>query len=150
METTTYAMPVTVHGNGHIRSHSKRDGPQRLPLQPTTLNSGPNLLNDTQHVNEHKQHAHSQSLYTQPGHDRENSHTDHSRSRSHLPPPSLPPMDNATRPKGRRFSSGLPTHLKIQPNNYGYRSSSKPAYATSSEGSRRYGSVLEGKIEARR
>ena len=137
MMETSYAMPIALHGDGHPRVHNKKLSPQRLPLQPTTLNSSPHL-NGVQNTKEFKQHSRTQSLYMQPQEEPEKSHFEHSRSRSHLPPPSLPPMDSSNaRPKGRRFSSGLPTHLKIEPSNYGFRSSSKPAYATSSEGSRR-------------
>ena len=138
MMETSYAMPVAVHSEGHIRGPSIKSFSQMLPLLPTSLNSGPRL-NSHQHMSELNQHTHSQSLHVQPREDLEKSRSEHSRSRSHLPPPSLPPMDNASvRPKGsRRISVGLPTHLKIEASNYGFRSSSKPAYATSSEGSKR-------------
>ncbi len=138
MMETSYAIPGAVHGNGHVKGHSRKSVSERLPLEPTSSNSGPHL-NGYQYTREAKHHAHSQSLHVQPQKDPEKPRVDHSRSRSHLPPPSLPPMDTpSVRPKGRRFSSGLPTHLKIEPTNYGFRSSSKPAYATSSEGVKRY------------
>lgn len=138
MMETHYAMPGAVHGNGHVRGHNRKSLSERLPFEPTSSNNGPHL-NGYQYTKGAKQHVHSQSLHVQSQKEPEEPRVDHSRSRSHLPPPSLPPMDTPNvRPKGRRFSSGLPTHLKIEPTNYGFRPSSKPAYATSSEGSKRY------------
>ena len=113
---------------------------QRLPLQPTLINGGPHLNGSIQLESEPKQHVHSHSLHAHPAHDHEKTHLEHSRSRSQLPTPTLPPtnMEN-TRPKGiRRISVGLPTHLKLERSNYGYQPAAKPTYATSSEGRKRF------------
>lgn len=140
MMETSYTMPATVHGNGHLRGHGRKSMSQREPLQPTSLNGAPCMNGRNYNVEEPKQHGHTQSLHVHSHEHSEKARSEHTRSRSQLPPPSLPAMDHVNiRPKSmaRRISVGLPTHLKLEGSNYGYQTSSKPTYATSSEGAKR-------------
>lgn len=132
-------MPAIVNGGGHLRGHSRKSMSQELPLQPTSITGRPHLNGNIQLESETKQHLHSHSLHTHPAHHPEKTRLEHSRSRSQLPTPSLPPTNmESVRPKGmRRISVGLPTHLKLEKSNYGYQPAVKPTYATSSEGTKR-------------
>ena len=138
---TIYTLPSHSHGSAELaRGHSRKSGSQRIPLQPTTINGTLPLNGTIQREFETKQHTHSHSLQTHPSHDHDKAHLEHSRSRSQLPTPSLPPPNmDPVRPKGmaRRISMGLPTHLKLERSNYGYQPAVKPTYATSSEGRKR-------------
>ena len=140
MMETSYVMPVTAHSNGHVHGHSHKSMPQRQPLQPTSLNGNPYMNGGQHYLEEGKQHAHTQSLHLHSHEESEKTRSEHTRSRSHLPPPSLPAMDAVNvRPKSmaRRISVGLPTHLKLEGSNYGFQPARKPTYATSSEGVKR-------------
>ena len=138
---TTYTVPSQLHGSAELsRGHSRKSVSQRIPLQPTSLNGTLHLNGASQREFDAKQHAHSHSLHTHPLHDHEKRHLEHSRSRSQLPTPSLPPTNmDPVRPKGmaRRISVGLPTHLKLERSNYGYQPAVKPTYATSGAGRKR-------------
>ena len=138
---TTYTIPSHLCGSAELtRAHGRNPVSQRIPLQPTTLNGTLPLNGAIQREFETKQHTHSHSLQTHPPHGHEKTHREHSRSRSQLPTPSLPPTNmDPVRPKGmaRRISVGLPTHLKLERSNYGYQPAVKPTYATSSEGRKR-------------
>ena len=138
---TAYTMPSQLHGSAELTGgHNLKSMPQRLPLQPTTVNGSVHLNGAVRREYETKQHTHSHSLHTHLSHDHDKSHLEHSRSRSQLPTPSLPPTNmEPVRPKGmaRRISVGLPTHLKLERSNYGYQPAAKQTYATSSEGRKR-------------
>lgn len=138
---TTYTVPSHLHGSAELaRGHSRKPVSQRIPLQPTTHNGTLHLNGAIQRDFETKQHTHSHSLHTDHSPDHDKTHREHSRTRSQLPTPSLPPTNmEPVRPKGmaRRISVGLPTHLKLERSNYGYQPAVKPTYATSSEGRKR-------------
>ena len=123
---TTYALPVINGGHGHGHSHGRKSAIERLPLHPTSVNGGlhvnsgpiPSDLLKPQIQNQpHK----AIDLVHQSN---QQSHTlNQQRPTSlHLPAPTSFSTPTIARSKSmeRRKSVGLPTHLRLERNGYGF------------------------------
>ena len=116
---TTYALPVmNGHGAGHHgHSHSRKSAGQRLPLQPTSVNqtlSYTDLLKP-QMANQH------QPLKSIDGHHEPGEEEVTPFPQLSSPHPSFStPTYARTKSMERRKSAGLPTHLRLQGNGYGF------------------------------
>lgn len=113
---TTFEMPkVHGHGGGHGHSHSRKPAVQRMPLTPTSVN-GAHQLNGGLKIHEHNHHEQksTDSLHTTQNHQP-------SASLQLPKPPSFStPTKNRSKSMERRKSVGLPTHLRLQGNGYGF------------------------------
>lgn len=130
---------VNGHGHGN-HSHSRKSTSQRTPLHSTSINGG-HLVNGGQ-------------PQTNPLKLQDHSHPVHSNSSTNLlvinqqqpdknlplPAPQLSFTDSNGRPKGmerRRSSVGLPTHLRLGSNGYGFAPASTHSYVSSKDGANR-------------
>lgn len=121
---TTYALPVAnSHGAGHAHSHSRKTATQRLNLQATSMNQGHQEnggLNITdcltpQMAPQHQSHK-SNDIYYETRQEQTAPFPQLS-----LPNPSFStPTYGRTKSMERRKSAGLPTHLHLQGNGYGF------------------------------
>lgn len=125
---TTYALPAVngPSGHGHSHSNGRKPATERLPLRPTStnggvhVNSGPissDVLKPQVQHQPHKpldvfQHSNQQSY---------NSNQQRPNS-LHLPTPTSFSTPTIARSKSmeRRKSVGLPTHLRLERNAYGF------------------------------
>jgi zinc transporter 5/7 len=124
----TYALPspsMNSHGHGehHSHSHIRRTAPQRSPLRPASMNEASCIVNGLStsdllkpDMQSHHQSSHSADLFYD------------------MPPEQAPPAPQNFKPRPsfstpngartksmeRRKSVGLPTHLRLQPNGYGF------------------------------
>ena len=138
---TTYALPsANLHnGHGHSHSHGRKSATERLPLRPTSTNGGLPASNG---------HFSSDLLKSQTQH---NSHKsidvfsssnqlsfDSNQQRPdtlQLPTPSSFSTPTTSRSKSmeRRKSVGLPTHLRLEKDGYGFPPPSGPQVPTIDE-----------------
>ena len=129
---TTYALPTMnghtghAHGHSHSHSHSKKPVTERLPLRPTSTNggshanSGPisaNLLKPQMQNPAHK----SADVFNHINQQAFSSNQQRPNS-LHLPTPTSFSTPTIARSKSmeRRKSVGLPTHLRLERNGYGF------------------------------
>ena len=120
---TTYAMPPAPGRGGHGHSHSRKTATQRMPLQPTTMNGGYQQNVSSVHMNSFKP-------YDIPPRDAPKAAEafpdlqpqQNQPSTLQLPKPPSFSSPNSSRSKSmeRRKSVGLPTHLNLQANGYGF------------------------------
>ena len=133
---TTYTLPTmnahTGHAHGHSHphshphSHSKKPAAERLPLRPTSTNGGFNVnsgpiptdLLKPQVQNQSQRPADVSNLMNQQAF---NSNQQRPNS-LHLPTPTSFSTPTIARSKSmeRRKSVGLPTHLRLERNGYGF------------------------------
>ena len=142
---TTYALPSTNlhHGHGHAHSHGRKSATERLPLRPTSTNGGLPVSNG---------HISSDLLKTQTPHQPHKSidvfsnlnqlSFDSNQQRPNslqLPTPSSFSTPTTSRSKSmeRRKSVGLPTHLRLEKNGYGFPPPSGPQVPTIDEKARK-------------
>jgi len=138
---TTFAMP-TVHGHGgHGHSHSRKFTIQRLPLQSTSLNGGFQTSSEPTKSSPLKPQDHQLPRSADVFYDTQQ----HEQPPSHLelpqPHPSFStPTSARSKSMERRKSVGLPTHLRLQDNGYGFPASSnrKTPDRDDTEGDRRW------------
>ena len=134
---TTYSFPATNGhaGHGHTHSHGKKSTPERLPLRPTStnggihVNSGHTLSSDLlKPLAQHQPHK-SIDVFQTPNQESFNSNQERPNS-LHLPIPSSFSTPTPARSKSmeRRKSVGLPTHLRLERNGYGFPSPSSQRF----------------------
>ncbi len=122
---TTYALPV-VNGHGaghHAHSHSRKSASQRLNLQAISVNGGHQENGGStitefltpQMAPQHKSHR-SNDIYYETEQEQTTPFP-----QLPLPNPSFStPTYGRTKSMERRKSAGLPTHLRLQGNGYGF------------------------------
>lgn len=127
------------HVHGH-HTHTRKSTTQRLPLEPTSMNGGHQITGAYSQTSSLKPHVHSHSI---PPHLTENLAVisqEQLDSNSPLPVPELSLTQSNGRPKGmerRRSSIGLPTHLRLGSNGYGFPPASTHKYVSSNDGATR-------------
>lgn len=125
---TTYALPaINGHaGHGHSHSHGRKFATERLPLHPTStngglhLNSGPISSDLLKPKTQHQLHKSADVFYNS---NQQSFDSNQQRPNClHLPTPTSFSTPTATRSKSmeRRKSVGLPTHLHLERNGYGF------------------------------
>jgi hypothetical protein len=121
---TTYALPVVNdHGAGHAHSYSRKPAIQRLNLGATSINedhqvNGRSTMTDslTPQMAPHHQSHKSNDIYYETQQEQATPFPQLS-----LPNPSFStPSYSRTKSMERRKSAGLPTHLHLQGNGYGF------------------------------
>lgn len=125
---TTYTLPA-VHshpGHGHGHSHSRKSATERLPLRPTTTNgglhiNGDSISSDFLKPQTQQQPLKSTDVFYLPTQQSFNSNQQRPNSLQ-LPTPSSFSTPTTARSKSmeRRKSVGLPTHLRLERNGYGF------------------------------
>lgn len=123
--STTYAIPaMNGHGAGHHgHSHSRKSASQRFPLQPTTVNgnhqiNGGQSLTDLLKPQMESQHESQKSVDVNPKSQKEQLSPFPQLSSPH--PSFSTPTFARTKSMERRKSVGLPTHLRLEGNGYGF------------------------------
>lgn len=122
---TTYALPV-VNGHGagrHTHSHSRTSATQRLNLQATSINAGHEVNAQSPiteflkpHMAPQHQSQKSNDIYYE-------THQEQAEAFPQLPLPNpsfSTPTYGRAKSMERRKSAGLPTHLHLQGNGYGF------------------------------
>lgn len=125
---TTYALPaINGHaGHGHSHSHGRRSATERLPLHPTSTNGGLHLNSgpiSPQLLKPQTQHQPHKSADVPYNSNQQSFNSNKQRPDSlQLPTPTSFSTPTATRSKSmeRRKSVGLPTHLRLEKNGYGF------------------------------
>lgn len=125
---TTYTLPaINGHaGYGHSHSHGKKSATERLPLRPTStngglhVNSGPISSDLLKPQVQHQPHK-SADIFNHSKQQSFNSNQQRPTS-LHLPTPTSFSTPTTARSKSmeRRKSVGLPTHLRLERNGYGF------------------------------
>ena len=128
---TTYALPaMNGHaGHGHNHSHGRKSTTtptERLPLRPTStnggihVNSGPTFADSLKPQLQHQPHR-SADVFSPSNQLAFNSNQQRPNS-LHLPTPTSFSTPTTARSKSmeRRKSVGLPTHLRLERNGYGF------------------------------
>ena len=125
---TTYAFPSPNlhHGHGHGHSHGRKSATERLPLRPTSTNGG--LLVSNGHISSdllkaQTQHQPHKSIDVFANSNQLSFDSNQQRPTSlQLPTPSSFSTPTTSRSKSmeRRKSVGLPTHLRLEKNGYGF------------------------------
>ena len=125
---TTYALPtMTGHGAGHHgHSHSRKSAPQRSPLQPMSMNGGRPVGGGSTYTDLLKpqnlpQHQVSKSIDVHHEPEEEGLTPFPQLSSPH--PSFSTPTNARSKSMERRKSAGLPTHLRLQENGYGFPAS---------------------------
>ena len=138
---TTYALPsANLHnGHGHGHSHGRKSATERLPLRPTSTNGG--LPASNGHISsdllkpQTQHHSHKSidvfSSSNQLSFDSNQQRPDTLQ----LPTPSSFSTPTTSRSKSmeRRKSVGLPTHLRLEKDGYGFPPPSGPQVPTIDE-----------------
>ena len=116
-------MPPAPGRGGHGHSHSRKTATQRIPLQPTTMNGGYHLNASSVQMNSFKpydmvQKDSATTVEAFPDLPPQQNQS----SNLQLPKPPSFSSPNSARSKSmeRRKSVGLPTHLNLQGNSYGF------------------------------
>ena len=138
---TTYEIPSTMHnhvgGRHRGMSHSRKSGPQLTPAQFAASNAGnpmlsgdlsiPTPINESPPIREahHYSTSSTDTIRAVP----------HQPSHLHLPKPPSFSNPNMERSKSweRRKSVGLPTHLRLQGNGYGFPAANNQSFETSTQ-----------------
>lgn len=122
---TTYALPaINGHGAGHHgHSHSRKSATQRMPLQPTSMNGGHQVIGGPSITNLLKPQMPPQH---QPQKSTDIFYETQQEQPTPFPQLSSPhpsfstPTYARTKSMERRKSVGLPTHLRLPGNRYGF------------------------------
>ena len=125
---TTYTLPtINGHtGHGHTHSHTKKSAAERLPLRPTSDNGGFHVNNGPIYSDSLKpqvQHQSHKSADVLKHMNQEAFNSNQQRPNSlQLPTPTSFSTPTVARSKSmeRRKSVGLPTHLRLERNGYGF------------------------------
>lgn len=121
---TTYALPVVNdHGAGHAHSHSKNSATQRLNLQATSINRGHHESGGSNVTDfltpimapQHLSHKSNDIYY-----ETQQEQTTPFPQLSSPNPSFSTPTYGRTKSMDQRKSAGLPTHLHLQGNGYGF------------------------------
>lgn len=119
---TTYALPaMNGHGgHGHGHSHGRKSATERLPLRPTSTNGGL-LSSDFLKPQVQHQPYKSRDVFYDSNQQSYNSNQQRPNSLQ-LPTPTSFSTPTIARSKSmeRRKSVGLPTHLRLERNGYGF------------------------------
>lgn len=125
---TTYTLPtINGHtGHGHTHSHGRKSASERLPLRPTSINgglhinAGPNSSDYLKPQMQHESHKAVDVLYDS----NQQSYTSNQQRPNSLQLPTPPSFSTPTNARNksmeRRKSVGLPTHLRLERNGYGF------------------------------
>lgn len=125
---TTYALPtMNGHGgHGHSHSHGRKSATERLPLRPTSTNgglqasSGPISSDLLKPEMQHQPHK-SIDVFYDSNQLSYNSNQQRPNSLQLPTPPSFStPTSARSKSMERRKSVGLPTHLRLERNGYGF------------------------------
>ena len=126
---TTYTFPAVSghagHGHGHSHLHGKKSATERLPLRPTSTNGGLHVNSgpiSSDLLKPQVQHEpHKSTVFSHSNQQAFNSNQQRPTS-LHLPTPSSFSTPTIARSKSmeRRKSVGLPTHLRLERNGYGF------------------------------
>ena len=152
----SYALPLAMHDDNHSHSHHDgprpshvRSSPQRVPLQPTSMNGGgPPLNAEYQSASPVKSYAYTHVNHSIPNlqSSLENSHHhEHKQLDQHSQPsqflkPNLSfsnPTQGRSKSMERRRSVGLPTHLQLKDSGYGFQAVSTQKFVPIEEASNR-------------
>lgn len=128
---TTYALPAMNghgghgHGHSHTHSHSRKSVTERLPLRPTSTNGGLHVnsgpISDL--LKPQMQHQPNKSRDVFYDSNQQSYSSNQQRPNSlQLPTPTSFSTPTIARSKSmeRRKSVGLPTHLRLEKNGYGF------------------------------
>ncbi len=133
---STYTLPaMNGHaGHGHSHSHGKNSAPERLPLHPTSTNGGLHVNNgpissDLLKPQVQQRSHNSTDVFSHLNQQAFNSNQQRPTS-LHLPTPTAFSTPTVARSKSmeRRKSVGLPTHLRLERNGYGFPPSSSQQF----------------------
>lgn len=127
------------HVHGH-HTHTRKSTTQRLPLEPTSMNGGHQITGGHPQTNSLKPHAHSHAIAPNLSENFPVTKQEKLDSSTLLPAPDLSFTHSNGRPKGmerRRSSVGLPTHLRLGSNGYGFPPTSTHKYVSSNDGASR-------------
>lgn len=125
---TTYTLPtMNGHaGHGHTHSHGRKSAAERFPLQPTSTNggvhvtSGPISSNYLKPQMQHESHK-SVDVFYDSNQQAYSSNQQRPNSLQLPTPPSFSTPTNArSKSMERRKSVGLPTHLRLERDGYGF------------------------------
>ena len=138
---TTYALPsANLHnGHGHGHSHGRKSANERLPLRPTSTNGGLPVSNghiSSDLLKPQTQHQPHKSIDVFSNSNQLSFDSNQQRPNSlQLPTPSSFSTPTTSRSKSmeRRKSVGLPTHLRLERNGYGFPPPSGPQVPTIDE-----------------
>ena len=125
------------HVHGH---HTRKSTTQRLPLEPTSMNGGHQITGGHPQPNSSKSHIHSHSITPHIPEHLPVTSQEQLESNSPFTLPELSLTNSNGRPKGmerRRSSVGLPTHLRLGSNGYGFPPASVHQYVSSNDGATR-------------
>ncbi|MCJ1470131.1 putative zinc transporter msc2 [Pseudocyphellaria aurata] len=124
------------HVHGH-HSHARTSTTQRLPLEPTSMNGGHQISGGHQETISLKPHTHSHSISPNVSESFPAISQERLDSIQSLPTPELSFTNVNGRPKGmerRRSSVGLPTHLRLGSNGYGFPPANTHKYVSTNDG----------------
>lgn len=123
---TTYAFPAAVDGHSaghHAHSHSRKSAAQRMNLQATSFNAG-HQANGGSTITDYLKPPMAPQHHSQKSNDIY--YETHEEQNIPFPQLSSPnpsfstPTYARTKSMERRKSAGLPTHLQLQGNGYGF------------------------------
>ena len=125
MMATTYALPTTNGhaGHAHTHSHGKKSAAERLPLHPTTTNGALHISGGFDLLKPQTQHHPHKSIDVFQSSNQQPFASNQQRPNSlQLPTPTSFSTPTVARSKSmeRRKSVGLPTHLRLERNGYGF------------------------------
>lgn len=124
------------HVHGH-HTHARTSTTQRLPLEPTSMNGGHQITGGHTETISLKPHAHSHSIPPNVSESFPVISQERLDSKQSLPIPELSFTNYNGRPKGmerRRSSVGLPTHLRLGSNGYGFPPANTHKYVSTNDG----------------
>lgn len=124
------------HVHGH-HTHTRKSTTQLLPPEPTSMNGGHQITGGHPQSSSPKPHAHSHSIPPNLSETFPVISQEQLDSNSPFPLPELSFTNSNGRPKSmerRRSSVGLPTHLRLGSNGYGFPPASAHKYVSSNDG----------------
>lgn len=125
---TTYTLPtINGHaGHGHTHSHGRKSAAERFPLHPTSTNGGLHVSDGPISSNylkprmQHESHKSVDVFYDS----NQQSYTSNQQRPNSLQLPTPPSFSTPTNARSksmeRRKSVGLPTHLRLEKDGYGF------------------------------
>ena len=123
---TTYTLPTINGHTGHGHAHGRKSASERLPLRPTStngglhINGGPVSSDYLKPQMQHESHKSVDVLYDS----NQQSYTANQQRPNSLQLPTPPSFSTPTTARSksmeRRKSVGLPTHLRLERNGYGF------------------------------
>ena len=120
---TTYAMPPTPGFGGHGHSHSRKSAPQRDPLDSPASSAAYQFNAMPVHMNSFNPSSNLQNdppKIVEAFPDLQPHQNQHSNLQLPKPPSFSSPSNSRRKSMERRKSAGLPTHLNLTGNEYGF------------------------------